>query len=166
MRGACYSLVLLACLLTGKTFSQVNHGNIPSTIPTFNILLQDGITYFNSGNLSSGKKLMIVYFDPDCDHCKTFAKALVPQIKAFNETQIVFICSSNSLPLIKSFSSSTQLNKYPAVKIGTEGIYHATMNFYKVETTPFIALYAKSGQLIKYFRNAPPVKELISLLHQ
>ncbi len=158
----------LSLLLVGLGFinshGQSDNFKVPKTIPPFNILLCDGKTNFNAGHIEKNKALMIVYFDPDCDHCEKFSKTIVANRKQFTNIQLVFICASNRLPLIRKFYTETGLQNLPNVSIGTEGIYHSTMNFYRVQITPFIALYNKTGSLIQIFRNTPTVKEIIQQL--
>jgi thioredoxin-related protein len=165
-KGLPHILLTLMCvwLWAFNSHAQPNNFQVPNTIPAFNILLCDGKTYFNADNLEKNKGLMIVYFDPDCDHCKKFSKTVVANRKQFNNMQLLFICASNQLSLISKFSTETGLQAMPNVKIGTEGIYHATMNFYRVEITPFIALYNSAGKLLQIFRNIPTVPQIMQRL--
>lgn len=162
-KGLPYFTLSLLCvwLWAYNCHAQPNNFQVPNTIPAFNILLCDGKTYFNADYLEKNKALMIVYFDPDCDHCKKFSKTIVANRNQFKNMQLLFICASTQLSLISKFSTETGLQAMPNVKIGTEGIYHATMNFYRVEITPFIALYNKAGKLLQIFRNVPTVEQII-----
>ncbi|HVX49238.1 MAG TPA: hypothetical protein VHB48_03740 [Chitinophagaceae bacterium] len=150
--------VLLAAAFTG--FAQ----DIPKTIPPFNMVLSDGATYYNADSVKKDKPLMIVYFDPECQHCQQFTQLLTKNIKKFSATQIVMICAAPGLPPLKKFVSDFKLNTYPNIKAGTEGMYHATMNFYKVDVTPFTALYDKNGALLAYYRTVPQIQTLVKQL--
>lgn len=149
-----------ALLFSCVSFAQQKDFVFPKTIPPFNILLSDGATYYNASNLGTNKKTILIYFDPDCEHCQSYATNIAKNSKAFTNTQIVMICASNNLKAIKKFENDYGLNKYAFIKIGTEGIYHATMNFYRVYITPFTAVYDSKGLLITYYRNVPSMNEL------
>lgn len=138
--------------------------DIPKTIPPFNMVLSDGTTYYNADNVEKGKPLMIVYFDPECQHCQEFTKLLIKNISKFNKAQVVMICAVPAIPPLKKFVDDFGLAKYANIKAGTEGMYHATMNFYHVDTTPFTALYNKNGTLISYYRTVPKIQTLVMQL--
>ena len=151
------NLLLVSCL----SFSQQKDFVVPKNIPPFNLVLSDGVTSFNASNLEKNKPVMIIYFDPDCEHCTQFTRSVVKNIKLFSNTQIIMICGTGSINSVKKFVRDNALNKYPVIKVGTEGIYHTTMNFYHVYITPFTALYNSNGSLIKYYRNVPAINDLV-----
>lgn len=151
---------LAALLFSCVSFAQQKDFVFPKTIPPFNILLSDGVTYINTSNLAPNKKTIIIYFDPDCEHCQSYAKNIARNAKGFTSTQIIMICATSNLKAIKKFENDYGLSKYGFIKIGTEGIYHATMNFYRVYITPFTAVYNTKGLLINYYRNVPSMNEL------
>jgi len=155
-------LAYLFCMMCYVGFGQ----DIPKTIPPFNMVLADGVTYHNADKIEKGKPLMIVYFDPECQHCQAFTKDMIKSISKFSNDQIVMICSSPGLPPLKRFIEQFSLDKYANIKTGTEGMYHATMNFYKVDVTPFVALYNKDGALISFYRNVPAPTKLAKELNK
>lgn len=152
--------LLLACtLLLACSFCFAQ--DIPKTIPPFNMVLSDGVTYHNADKVEKNKPLMIVYFDPECQHCQEFTKKLVKNISKFNTVQIVMICSVPGLPPLKKFVDMFGLTKYPSIKAGTEGMYQTTLKFYDVDTTPFVALYDKDQKLITFHRTVPEIGTLV-----
>lgn len=130
------------------------------------MVLADGVTYYNADNIEKGKPLMIVYFDPECQHCQAFTRDMVKSISKFSSNQVVMICSAPGIPPLKRFIQQFGLDKYANIKVGTEGMYHATMNFYKVDVTPFAALYNKNGALISFYRNVPAPAKLAKELNK
>jgi hypothetical protein len=159
-----YRAMFLACCLLVSLGGFAQQYEVPKTIPPFNMILSDGVTYYNASNIDKTKPLIIVYFDPECQHCQHFTAMLLKNIKKFSQDQIVMICDAPGIPPVKKFVADFSLGKYPNIKVGTEGIYRATMNFYHVEVTPFTALYTSNGQLIKYYRDIPQIPELVTQL--
>ena len=43
---------------------------VSQQLPSFKMTLSDN-QIFNSSELPKGKPLVLIYFDPDCDHCQT-----------------------------------------------------------------------------------------------
>jgi glutaredoxin len=154
--------VAILSIISWRSFSQ--QSNIPKNIPAFKLVLSDGKNYFNSAQIEKNKPLMLIYFDPDCDHCKQFAANLEKNIARFSNVQIVMICASPNLYLLKKFAVENKLSTYPNVKIGTEGIYHPVMNFYHVQITPFTAVYNSKAILVSSYRNVPSIEDLVAHL--
>jgi hypothetical protein len=154
------AFVLIWCILLSQVcFAQ--QYDVPKTVPPFNMVLSDGVTYYNASNIDKSKPLMVVYFDPECQHCQHFTQALLKNIKKFSNVQIVMICDAPGLPPLKKFVTDFGLDGYANIRVGTEGIYRATMNFYHVDVTPFTALYNNRQELIKYYRDIPQIQELV-----
>src|ERR1700692_4880324 len=94
------SLLLGICLLFSTlSFGQQTEGyTIPKNIPPFNMLLSDGVTYYNASNVQKDKPVMIIYFDPECEHCQHFTAELIKNISKFSNVQIVMICDAPGIP--------------------------------------------------------------------
>jgi hypothetical protein len=152
----------LCMLLCFNSFAQ--QFEVPKTIPPFNMILTDGVTYYNASNINKSMPLMIVYFDPECEHCRQYTKNLLKNIKKFSGVQIVMICNAPGVAPVKNFVTTFKLSSYANIKVGTEGLYSATLNFYHVSVTPFTALYNSSGLLIKYYRTVPEIQQLVMQL--
>lgn len=54
---------------------------------------------------------MLLYFDPDCDHCRDFIESLLKRINEFGITQIVMI-SYVCLAAMKKFELAFNLKRY------------------------------------------------------
>src|SRR4030095_12540774 len=75
----CFSAILL---FPSKVSSQ--------TIPPFKMTLSNN-KIFNSADLPRGKPLVLIYFDPDCDHCQKLVTELVKKMNSFKKAEIVLI---------------------------------------------------------------------------
>ncbi len=157
-------ILLIVCVLFGTACFGQQEYDTPKNIPPFNMMLSDGATYYNASNVEKGKPLMIIYFDPECEHCQHFTKQVVKNIAKFSNVQIVMICDAPGMPPLKKFVDDFGLIKYKNIKVGTEGMYHATMSFYHVDVTPFTALYNKNGDLITSYRTIPEIQTLVTQL--
>jgi len=161
------SKLLLAFLLLTSTaaFSQKTDSAAPyqqfPIIPPFKIQLMDSTTWFTKANLSSKKPTWLIYFSPDCGHCQMETEEIISNMKQLEKVQIVMI-ASRPFEDVKNFADHYKLNRFPNLKIGVDAA-RMVVNFYKVEYTPFSALYDKKGKLIKIFRDAPEVEEISDL---
>ena len=128
-------------------------------VPPFTILLTTGEN-FSYKELQKDKPVILIYFAPDCDHCRDFIKALTTGMKGFTKTQIVMV-SYSPLAKLKQFTSDFNLSQFSNIKIGTEGNSFIVPNYFKIVTFPFTALFDKTGKLIARFPQ-PPSLEMLS----
>src|SRR5947209_1436789 len=134
---------LVSVFLVGMLMVISSVGRAQSTIPPFQIMLSNG-TYFSGKALPKGKPVILIYFQPDCDHCEKLMDALFKKIKEFRNTDIVMV-TFKPVDELPGFEQHYQTYKYPNIKVGTEGTTYYLRYYYKLETTPFTALFDKKG---------------------
>jgi thioredoxin-related protein len=131
----------------------------PLTIPPYHILTTDSV-YVTPANLKKNKPVMIIYFSPDCSHCQHLMYEMKPKMKDFDHVQVIMVTFVKEIKAIKTFARDFDLAKYPNFIVGTEGYTYLVQRYYQVATTPYIALYDKSGKLVKYYTKPPAIAEL------
>jgi len=89
---------------------------------------------------------MIIYFAPDCVHCQHLMFELKPHMKELKNIQVVMITFVEQIKAIQVFARDFDLKKYPNWTVGTEGYTYKVQQYYHVATTPYIAIYDKSGE--------------------
>jgi len=132
-------------------------------IPPYRILTTDS-NYATPANLKKHRKLMLIYFSPDCPHCQHLTEEMKPKMKEFGDTQIVMITWSLNFDIraIKDFVRDYDLKKYPNLTIGTEGYSDIVRKYFSIATTPYIAIYNSNGKLAKAFDKAPEIDKLVT----
>jgi peroxiredoxin len=131
-------------------------------IPALKLMQTNG-TFYTSKDLPKNKPVVLIYFAPDCEHCQKLMAELFKKISGFRKCELV-LASFKPLGDIKTFEQQYFIKKYPFIKIGTEGNTFYLRYYYKIEHTPFTALFDKRGKLIVSYRNETPVDELIKKL--
>lgn len=123
-------------------------------IPPFSIMQANG-TVYKATNLKKDQPLMMVYFDPDCDHCLQFTTDMLKQLPAFGNVQIIFV---TYVPVegVRSFIARAGLDKYPDIKVGTEGSNFIVRYHYDVMLFPYLALHDKTGNLFATYESEVP----------
>lgn len=146
------STIFLATLLYAASANS-------QTIPDFKIKLTNGTTV-SSTKVSAQKPLLIIYFAPDCEHCRKLMDQLFPQMDVFKNTEILMV-TFESLNEVTWFENHYQTKKYPNVKVGMEVPVFFLKNYYHLENTPFTALFNKKGKLMVSYKKYTPLSELI-----
>lgn len=149
-----FLLVIISVVTLAQKAVSIN------SYPKFNILLIDS-TRFKSNELKKNTPLILIYFAPDCYHCRSFIGNFMGAIKQFSQTQIVLV-SHVTISELKKFSKDFSLNTYPNIKIGTEGTSFYLPSYFKIGNFPFTALYDKAGKLITTYPEAPTIDVLAS----
>jgi hypothetical protein len=132
----------------------------PLTIPLFDIVQADG-GHFRATDLQPDIPVMIVYFDPGCEHCEVFINDLKSELNAFKHVQIVLV-TFVPVKQLKSFMDKANLHDGLNLKIGTEGDAFTVRYHYDVIQLPFVALHDGRGQLFASYESiVPPARDLV-----
>jgi hypothetical protein len=128
-------------------------------IPPFDIQLATG-QHYKSSDLRKDQPLMLIYFDPTCEHCHAFINKLLKQINLFSGVQIVMI---TYVPVdeVKSYMTGSEVSKHPQIKVGTEGTTFVVRYFYDILQFPYVALHKKDGTLISTYESKVPDPEVL-----
>jgi len=132
-------------------------------VPFFDIVQADG-KHLKATDLAQGQPAMIVYFDPDCEHCVTFIDDILKNAGAFKNAEVVLV---TYVPLrqLKNYVSESGLNNYPQIKAGTEGTRFTVRYHYDVIQFPYVALHDRNGKMFASFESdVPGATELASML--
>ena len=149
----------LICLSTTVLFSLAVFSQ---SLPPFKMYRSDK-TIFNATELPKTKPVVLIYFDPDCDHCQKLMKELFGKIDAFKKAEIIMV-TFKSVEEVAAFEKQHNTQKYPNIIVGTEGIGFYLRNYYGLMTMPFTALYDKKGNLNYSYRKETFVDDLINRL--
>lgn len=154
-----FALLLLTCtlLLYKGTVAQ-----IPSQLPSFAMTLSNG-QYFKAADLPKGKPILLIYFAPDCDHCHTLMNEFFKRAGEFHPAEVVMV-TYTPVSDVAVFERAYQTYRHPNLKVGTEGSTFFLRQFYKLQNTPFTALYNRQGKLVSSYRKEPPLNDLLKQL--
>lgn len=120
---------------------------------------------FTQANLKPGQPLVVVYFDPDCDHCNKQAQLIQAEVSKFANAQMVWVAFPASIEAITAFGK-----KYFPAQFG-KSFFFLRDNDYTFDRSfgyseaPSIYVYNKSRKLVKsYSKKEVPAAELAALL--
>ena len=133
-------------------------------LPQFWMTLSNG-RHFNSAEITKGKPVLLIYFAPDCDHCHTLMNAFFTKATSFASAEVIMV-TFTPLPDVAAFTKKYQTAQFPNIRVGSEGSSHFLRQYYKLQNTPFAALYNKEGKLVASYRKNPSVDHLLNQLKQ
>jgi cytochrome oxidase Cu insertion factor (SCO1/SenC/PrrC family) len=132
------------------------------TIPPFKMTLSNN-KIFNATELPKGKPLVLIYFDPDCDHCQRLMTELFKKINSFKKVELVLI-TFKPVTEVGAFEKKYATSKYENMRVGTEGTFFYLKNYYKLIKMPFTAVYDSKGNYSYSYRDETLVDDLIKRL--
>jgi peroxiredoxin len=143
-------MVLFAFAAQAQTdeFDTVPPFKKTNKIPDFAILRTDS-TWFTNKQLPQNKPFVLIYFAPDCGHCQLTAQEFVKDMDKLKNIELVWV-SSRTPEQIKEFAEAYKLNQFSNVVMGRDPNYKL-VPFYKIEFTPFMAVYDKRGKFLNSY---------------
>jgi hypothetical protein len=133
------------------------------TIPPFELLEGDSVTVFTKANLKKNQPLLLMYFSPDCDHCRHQVEDLLKDIKSFKKIQIV-MGTYQPFESMREFNKKYQLANHNIV-VGRDAKF-ILPPFYRMANLPYLALYDKKGNLITTFEGNQKVNKILQAFGQ
>jgi len=159
---------LLFCLIPLKhsfcqnDYSQPSYKRFP-TFPPVKLLMQDSTTVFSKENLPKKTAVLLMIFNPGCDHCQHETEELIKNMNSFKKIQIVM---ATVMPIaeMKTFIEKYNLAKYKNIVVGKDQHFFLP-GFYMINSLPYLAMYDKQGKLLSTFEGTMKMEDLIKVFH-
>lgn len=153
------ALVLLAAACSGnQEQKETGKGGVKSEVPPVMITERDG----KRKNLQEGEeKIVVVLFQPDCDHCQREAVQIGENLEAFKDYTL-YMVSSSEWQEIESFASAYGLPKSERVRYVTATVQDIVGNFGSVPT-PSLYIY-NGGKLIQSFNGEVAIEVVLKYI--
>ena len=148
-------IFLMACL-----FNQRKKDDLPS----FNLLLLDSTTVFNTKDIPEGKPSIILFFSPDCEHCQAETESILKNMDSLKNVQF-YLVSIDPLDRMKAFNGYYKLFRYPNITIGRD--YSISFPaYYKGVVPPYSVIYDRHKKLEAVFKGQMNSSQLIAIVNK
>ena len=133
------------------------------TLPSFNLLLLDSTTIFNTKDIPAGKPVVLMYFSPDCEHCQHQTEAILKDMDSLRNVRFVLL---TSLPFdkMRNFYAYYKLGDYKNITLGRDYEFFFSRH-YGSQYVPYLAIYDRHKKLVKVFDGGTKVSTLIQLVN-
>ncbi|WP_207510212.1 TlpA family protein disulfide reductase [Longitalea luteola] len=133
------------------------------TVPPFTILQADSTT-LSKDKLARHQPTIIMYFSPDCDHCKHQWADMQKRMKDLSKFQIIMVTYQPFEEMV-AFYKEQNIASYPNIKMGRDTKFFLP-TFYKIQNLPFQALYDKNGTLVTTFQGNVKIDKLLAAFNE
>lgn len=131
---------------------------IGAKLPPVRYYRRDGV-YITNADLNNDAPLIIMLFNPTCEHCEEQARLFQQHLSSFKETKLLLMAAPAMGPYLGYFVKNTQSDKYPSLQIGLDSSDYI-QNTFRYETLPQINVYDAQHTLVRVFNGSTPIDSL------
>ena len=129
-------------------------------IPPFKLLKVDSLHYVSRDDIKKNHKVLLMFFSPECDHCKHQLRDILTDINKFKDIEIV-MATFQPFDEMKSFYEYFRIADHSNILMGRDERYFLPP-FYRMQSLPFLALYDKKGEFITRFEGNQKVDTILN----
>lgn len=161
-------ITLLAILLVLTGFAGMAQDNPDApykkypVYPPVKLLMADSSSWFAKTDLPKKKPVMLILFNPKCEHCQHETEELTRQISRFKGIHIV-MATTAPLEEMKAFAEKYQLSQYENISVGRDTGFFLPV-YFDISNLPFHAFYNKKLELISVFAGSMTVEKSLAEL--
>ena len=130
------------------------------TLPPFHLLKLDSTTYLTKEDVKKNRRTIIMYFSPDCDHCKHQTESILADFSKFKDIEII-MATYQPMEELKEFNEHYRMAEHSNIKMGRDEKFFLPP-FYKIRNLPYLALYDKKGNLITTFEGTQKIDTILA----
>jgi hypothetical protein len=138
-------LILLAGLFGCYSQPPYKTGLEGQPLPSFDLMLADGISYFNTDAIPAGKAIVLFSFETTCPYSRAQTADIIANLKSLRDINFYMICN-NTYPEFKKFYNHYELGKYSNIRAGVDtGLFF--MRYFNAAQVPYMAIYTSDKRL-------------------
>jgi thiol-disulfide isomerase/thioredoxin len=117
------------------------------SLPSFPLLLADGVTRINTGAIPTGGPIVLVLFSPECPYCLSETDSIIRQILTLTDIRFFFVTPC-PIREVQEFNRQYRLATYPTIKVGMD-YDNFLLRFSRTKVIPYTAIYDGEKRLIE-----------------
>ncbi len=129
-------------------------------IPLFRLLKVDSIQYVTKDDIKKNRKELMIFFSPECEHCKHQMRDILGDFEKFKDIEIV-MATYQPFSEMKAFYEYFRLADHPNIHMGRDEKYFFPP-YYRMGSLPFIVLYDKKQNLITHFEGNQKIETILN----
>jgi hypothetical protein len=158
-----YFALALGICIGLAVFSQSDSTKAPylrfPTFPPVKLLLPDSTSNFSKADLPKKAAVMVMLFNPECEHCQHETEEIIKHMSEFKNIEIV-MATMMPFNMMQGFREKYKLAQYKNVIVGQDQHYFLP-TFYNIRNLPFLAFYNKKKELISVFQGSMPIEKVL-----
>lgn len=156
------TIAIIACLMSCHEKTQVKTGHEGELLPSFNLLLTDSTTHFNTQNIQPGQPFVLIFIGTHCPFSRAQIEDILIDAKSLQNFHF-YIFAVESLLELKEFYNHYKLDHYSNFTIGLDHDHFFARHFNDL-SVPYLAIYDENKRLKQVFIGKTPVSEIKNAL--
>lgn len=137
-----------------KNTTIIDYKSIGTTIPKMKVVTKDNEVYTTN---DFHKNLVVMTFNPTCDHCMDMASIFSQNISLFKNTDVVMVAAPSMKDYLDFFIRNTDIAKHKSIiKVGLDSAGYIDKTF-KYDGLPQLNFYDPNGKLVKVLSGDQPL---------
>ncbi len=128
-------------------------------IPAFKLIAVPDSSQFGNERLKKNQPVIVVFFNPDCEHCQRETKEFLAYKEEMKNIQVLMI-TTMAFDKIRDFYSEYNFASMPNVMVAEDENYALRLK-YRPTNLPGIFVYTANGTLAKVFAGNVGVTTLL-----
>jgi thiol-disulfide isomerase/thioredoxin len=161
-----YSFLFFLLMLTFSGFAQKDSIQPPykrfPSFPPAKLLLPDSVSFFSQHDIKRKSPVMLMLFNPTCEHCRHETEEIIKNINAFKGKQII-MATMMPFDSMMAYREKYKLHQYKNITV-VQDIHFFLPSFYDIRNLPFVAFYNKNNKLISVYEGAMPIAKALEEL--
>jgi thioredoxin-related protein len=130
--------------------------------PPVKLLMPDSASYFTKDDLPKKSAVMLMLFNPQCDHCQHETEEIIKHIDQFKGIQIV-MTTSMLFDSMMTFREKYKLADFKNIVVAQDTHFFLP-SYFMIRNLPFLAFYNKKKELISVFEGSMPIEKALEEL--
>jgi len=136
----------------------IDYRKTGSPMPPIRLVTPEGKT-ITQKDVENDANLLIMLFNPTCDHCQEETILLAKNIYLFKKSKMLLMASENMKDYLEFFENSTHVSQYPTMQMGLDSAKFIDKTF-RFMDLPQINIYDKDRKLVRIFNGDTPLDSL------
>lgn len=136
----------------------IDYKQIGAPLPVIRAITEENTQVVNS-DLQGDGNVLLMLFNPTCDHCIDMTSLMQKNIFLFKKTKVLLMASANMMPYLSYFKNTVKASEFPSFKVAIDSAKAIDVLFNYV-TLPQINIYSPDHKLIKTFNGDVPIDSL------
>lgn len=145
---------------SSEATATLDYKQLNAPLPKFSVINHENKNITEELSQSGGN-LILMMFNPTCEHCEDETRAFIQNIFMFKKSKILLVATENQTPNLSYFESNLKCSQYPTtitVSIDSAGLIGKLFTY---AALPQINIYdGKSMRLLKTFEGFTPIDSL------
>jgi thiol-disulfide isomerase/thioredoxin len=157
----CYLLSFLSLATKAQEKQDAPYQKYP-VYPPVKLLMADSSSWFAKTDLPKKRPVMMVLFNPKCEHCQHETEELTQNITRFKGIHIV-MATTAAMDEMRAFANKYRLASFENITVGRDTGFFLPV-YFDISNLPFHAFYNKKLELISVFAGSLTVEKSLTEL--